>query len=110
MTKSIKKIWVTPTALVSGDEYQIKNIIILISKAMNAEINKCERKNFRRFDIYSNILKKLNKIAIILTHLTTKVSSLSSQFRPVSSCHINYTKSKIGYKILCFTTIPLLSH
>jgi len=51
MTNSIKKICVTPTAVASGDGYQIKKTSPIANKAIKKESDKWLRKNFRRLDI-----------------------------------------------------------
>ena len=51
MTNSIKKICITPTAVASGDGYQIKKTSPITNKATKNESNKWLRKKFRRLDI-----------------------------------------------------------
>ena len=51
----MRKIWVTPTAVASGDGYQIKNTSPTTNKAISNEINKWLKKKFKRFII--SILK-----------------------------------------------------
>ena len=51
----MRKIWVTPTAVASGDGYQTKNTNPITNKAMKNEINKWLKKKFKRFII--SILK-----------------------------------------------------
>ena len=52
MTNSIKKIWVTPTALARGDGYQIKKTSPITNKAIRNEINKWFKKNFELQDFF----------------------------------------------------------
>lgn len=51
MTNSIKKICVTPTAVASGDGYQIKKTTPTTNKAIRKESDRWLRKNFKRLNI-----------------------------------------------------------
>ena len=102
MTNSIKKICVTPTAVASGDGYQIKNTSPTTSKAIRNEIKTLSAKQTE--------LKKLRKPSNIKEDTLDKLGLKPSQwYKPQEqiSNYVNENKDELRH---LFQAYAILKH